>query len=89
MEIRVVHLDEESYKVQVRGMRLLTTLIWICEQDMYETVAMHHINALLHHERLLVGDLKDRIPFESSEEDMLWWLKQLGIVYDKKLTSKE
>ncbi len=77
MPIKIVHLDDNEYKTHIRGLRLLTQLIWICEQNEYETVLMGYISSLLCHEKRLVSDIKDMLPLEGEDEDMLWWLKHL------------
>ena len=89
MPIKIVHFTEEEYKMNLRGLKLLRSILWIADQNWYEEIAMARLQALLHHERCLIQDIKEEIPFEGEDDDMKWWLEQLVKVYENFEDDKE
>jgi len=71
--MKVVHLSEEEYYQYRHFISILRKIVFIAEQNDYETILMSKISALLWHEEAEILELKEMFPIYD-EDDLLHWL---------------
>ena len=68
---KIIHLTEEEHETMKKGMKLLQQIFFIVEYPTWEETQMHWLGCLFEYEQHLIQKLKEKLPFEGTEEDML------------------